>query len=282
MKKMIALLVSLLLVVALLAGCGSTPAPAEGEDSQQQTTEGSSTEGTDEETTGSALEEIKSKGKIVMLTNATFPPFEYVKNGEVTGVDVDVANAIAADLGVELEILDMNFDLLIDAVKAGKGDFVAAGLTVDPDRAKQVDFSTEYVKSSLYIIVQAGSDITKDTLDGKVLAVQESTTGDFYATDNVEAKNVLRFKSAVEAGSALKSGKCDAVIIDELPAQAIAANSDGALEVLPDKLTEESYALAVKKGNSDLLEAINGTLQKLIDEGKIDEFTKNHMDAETE
>ncbi len=224
------------------------------------------------------LDQIKKAGKLVMLTNAAFPPFEYIKDNKPTGVDVEVAQAIADDLGVQLEVVDMNFDLLIDALKSGKGDVVLAGMTIKPERLEQVDFSKEYVKSSQYVIIKAGSGVTADKLDGLTIAVQEGTTGDFYATDDIQAKEVLRFKSGVEAGSALQSGKCDAVIIDKLPAEKIAANSSGALEVLPDELTQESYAVAVAKNQKDLLDAVNKTIDRLIADGTIDSLIVKHME----
>lgn len=225
-----------------------------------------------------SLADVKAKGKIVMLTNATFPPFEYLgADGKTAGVDADVAAKIAQELGVDLEIVDMNFDLLISSLDAGKGDFVAAGMTINPERAAQVDFSAEYVKSAQYAIVKKDSTLTTKTLNGLVFAVQESTTGDFYATDELAPKEVLRFKNATETGSALTAGKCDAIVIDKLPAEAIVANSGGALMLLPEPLTEESYAFAVKKGSATLLEAINASLKKMMDAGEIDALVSKHM-----
>ncbi len=276
MKKILTLMMALSLVLSM-AACGnsSNPSVPEAPSSEAAPSEQASSEAAAETPN---IDRIKAAGKIIMLTNAEFPPFEYIgADGNPVGVDVDVAQAIADDLGVELEILNMNFDLLIDSVKSGKGDFAAAGMTVKPERLEQVDFSVEYVKSAQYIIIRKDSGVTADQLDGLTIAVQESTTGDFYATDEISAKEVLRFKSGIEAGAALKAGKCDAVIIDKLPAESIAANSDGALVTLPDSLTEESYAIAVKKDSQDLLDAINNVLQKLIDEGKIDEFVTKHM-----
>ena len=260
MKKLAVLLAAVMAMTLALTGCGSN-----------------SNNSSSVASTGSSASETSSPTPTI---EATFAPFEYIENGEVVGADVDIAQEFAKDLGVELEVVDMNFDLLIDSVNAGKGDFAAAGMTVDEERSKQVDFTTKYVKSAQHVIIKKGSGVTADNLDGLVIAVQESTSGDFYATDEINAKEVLRFKSAVEAGTALKSGKCDAVIIDELPAKAIADKSNGELEVLEDKLTDEEYAIACKKGNTDLVEAFNKTLERLMNEGKIDEFVQNHMVVE--
>ncbi|MEM1483274.1 ABC transporter substrate-binding protein [Oscillospiraceae bacterium PP1C4] len=283
MKKLLALTLALTMAVSM-AACGKSGKPTE---SQAASSEAASTASSQAASSVAAstsdtpnIDRIKAAGKLVMLTNATFPPFEYIgADGKVAGVDADVAAEVAKDLGVELEIVDMNFDLLIDSVKADKGDFAAAGMTINPERLEQVDFSMEYVKSAQYVIVKKDSTIATDKLDGLTIAVQESTTGDFYATDDVKAKEVLRFKNATETGAALKAGKCDAVIIDKLPAEAIAANSNGELVVLPQSLTEESYAFAVKKGNEDLVAEINKVMQKMIDEGKIDELVTKHMTA---
>jgi len=171
----------------------------------------------------------------------------------------------------------MDFALLIESVNAGKGDFAAAGMTVKPERLEQVDFSKEYVKSSQYLIVKSDSTITKDKLDGLVIGVQEATTGDFYATDEVKAKEVKRYKNGLEASSDLKNGRVDCVIIDKLPAENFVKNSNGALKISGDSLTDESYAIAVKKGNKELLDAINKTIDRLISEGKVDEFVTKHM-----
>ncbi|MFR7949942.1 MAG: transporter substrate-binding domain-containing protein, partial [Acutalibacteraceae bacterium] len=148
----------------------------------------------------SGLAQIKEKGELVMLTNAAFPPFEYVENDEVVGVDVDIANEIAKELGVKLTVQDMEFDLIIDYIKAGKGDIGAAGITADDERRKQVDFSVEYITSTQYVIVPAGTDTKTFKLDGKVIGVQEGTTGDvYYASDAevIKAKEVKKYKSAI-------------------------------------------------------------------------------------
>ena len=202
------------------------------------------------------------------------------------GVDPDLAQAIADELGVELEIIDMDFDGLVDALKAGKGDFIAAGFTVSEERLKEVDFSTEYVTSAQMVVIPKGSDLAADdaALSGKTISVQEGTTGDFYASGDqdmtasqIADANVLRFKSGIEAGMAVASGKADAMIIDELPATKIVESQSDALELLPTKLTDEQYAFAVNKGCEDLLEVINKVLTEKIDDGTVDSLVNQHM-----
>ena len=236
------------------------------------------------------IDKIKENGKIVMLTNAAFPPFEYLGDelnedgtAKVVGVDADIAAEIAADLGVELEIVDMDFDGIILAVQSGKGDFGAAGMTVKPEREEMVNFSIKYVKSSQYILVKADSEIkTAADLEGKVIGVQQGTTGDFYATDlEATGATVMRYPDAVTASLDLANGRIDAVITDELPAKSIAATNE-ALLLIDEVLTEEEYAIAVAKEKTDLLAAIDATIQRLINEGKIDEFINIHMGTQTE
>ena len=251
MKRILALALAVLMVLSL-AGCKKTP----------------------------TVEQIQKDGKLVMLTNAAFPPFEYVENNEFVGVDVDIANEIAKDLGVELEVVNMDFDGIIDAVKSGKGSFGAAGITIKPDRQEKVDFSIEYVTSSQYLIIQKDSGITADQIPDLTIGVQAGTTGEFFCVDDngMAEDQVKKYKTALEAANDLKNGRIDGVIIDQLPAESIVAQNDD-LELIPEPLTEEKYAIAVQKGNDTLLEAINTTLQRLMDEGKIDEYVLNHMGA---
>ncbi len=231
------------------------------------------------------LDKIRQDGVIYMLTNAAFPPFEYLadeldENGNpiVIGVDADIAAEIAADLGVELEIIDMDFDSIIMAIQQGKGDFGAAGMTVRPDREEMVNFTIKYVKSAQYILVKADDTAitTAEDLKGKVIGVQMGTTGDFYASDEIEGATVVPYNDAVTASLDLANGRIDAVITDELPAKSIAAANEN-LKVLDLVLTEEEYAIAVSKDKPDLLAAINLTIQRLQQEGKIETFINTHM-----
>jgi len=229
----------------------------------------------------SAVETIKKNGKIVMLTNAAFAPFEYMDGSKVVGVDADIAAEIAKELGVELEITNMDFDSLIDFVKTGKGDFSAAGMTITDERKEQVDFSIEYVTSTQYIIVPADVDPATFDLNDKIIGVQQGTTGDmFYAsvTDVFTAKEVKRYKSAVDAAADMELGRVDCVIIDELPAKKIVENNSDSMICYDAGWEPEDYAIAVQKG-SDLLPVINKVLERLVSEGKIDEYLINHTAA---
>ncbi len=228
----------------------------------------------------SAVEKIKEAGKIVMLTNAAFPPFEYLgADNAVAGVDADIAKAIADELGVELEIVDMDFDGIVGAIQSGKGDLGVAGMTANDERRKSVDFSINYVDTAQMIIVQEGSAIASpDDLTGKTIGVQMGTTGDLYASDYVEGANIQRLKTGADAGAALANGQLDAVVIDAMPAQQIVAANPG-LVVLEEPLTEEQYAIAIAKGNDDLKAVVDEVLQKLLDDGTIDALIEQHMSA---
>lgn len=274
MKKIIALLLTLVLSVALLAGCGSAA------DKQ-------------------SLESIKEKGELIVYTNAEFPPFEYLADGKPAGVDMDIAKAIADEIGVELKVENVKFDTIISSVQSGKAAMGAAGITVTDERKESVDFSISYTTSTQYVILPtdvAYENIT--SLKGMGIGVQLGTTGDFIMSDEVNGykdddgnpvKGVLQdtnasvttYNNANLAAEALKSGKIQAVVVDKLPAELIAKNSDGKLKAVElvyedGSNTAESYAICVAKGNDTLLEVVNKVIQDLLDQGKIDEFIVTH------
>jgi polar amino acid transport system substrate-binding protein len=229
------------------------------------------------------VKEIQSSKELIVLTNATFEPYEYVAGGQVVGADMDFAQLIADELGVTLKIVDMDFDLLVEALKSGKGDLIAAGMGAKPDRAKQVDFSHVYVQNGLLIIVPAGSEIKGPAdLAGLRVSVQEGTTADDYVTDmEPAAGEVLRFKDAIAAGTSVSSGKADACVLDIKPAEGVVANSGGALALLPDRLESEEMCMAVGKGNSELLTIVNKVLAAAVADGTVDAVVQKHMDLTT-
>ena len=209
---------------------------------------------------------------LTMGTNAGFPPFEFKEGTEIVGIDVEIAKEIAKELNAELEISDMEFASVVPAVQSGKVDLGIAGMSINDERKEQVDFSDTYFKASQLVIVKTDSDITTDSLDGKKIGVQDGTTGDTYATETYTTDNVSRFPTGMDAVMALTSDKIDAVIIDSYTAKALVAKNDG-VKILPEELTSEEYAIAVKKGNTELLNTVNKVLDRLKADGSIEKFT---------
>lgn len=220
------------------------------------------------------------KEKLVMATNAEFPPYEFYEGKEVVGIDADIAAAVAEEMGMELQIEDMAFDSIITAVTSGKADIGAAGMTVTEDRLENVDFTDTYATATQVIIVKEDSTITgPDELTGKKIGVQLGTTGDIYA-DDIEDATVERYNKGFEAVQALQQGKIDAVIIDGEPAKEFVKEAEG-LKILDEAFTEEEYAIAVKKGNDELKEKINDALANLKDSGKLDEIVAKYISADS-
>lgn len=220
----------------------------------------------------------KYENQLVMVTEAGFAPYEYYENGEVVGVDVDIAREIAKYLGKTLVVKDIAFDSIINEVKTGKADFGAAGISYSEDRAKNVDFSINYAVSKQVVIVNNNSSITNvNGISNKKIAVQLGSIADTFVTDNIKNANVVRQKKYLAAIEDLKTGKVDCVVMDELPAKEIVSKNDG-IKILDGSLTNDSYGMIVKKGNKELLDAINTVLQNLKDEGKIDEFIIKHTE----
>ena len=225
------------------------------------------------------------EGVLVMATNAAFPPYEYVEGGEYAGIDVEIAGKIAEKLGLTLEIKDVEFGSIIGGVQSGKFDIGMAGMTVTEERLKSVNFSTTYATGIQVVIVAEGSSITSlDDLvgDGSMkFGVQQDTTGHIYASDTVEKggygeENVVRYKTGADAVQALKTGKVDAVIIDNEPAKAFVAANEG-LKILDAEWAVEDYAIAIAKGNTELLTAVNNALAELEADGTIDAIIAKYI-----
>lgn len=218
----------------------------------------------------------KNSNELVMVTEAGFAPYEYYENGEIVGVDIDIAQEIAKELGKELVVKDVAFDSIINEVKTGKADFGAAGISYTSERAEQVDFSINYSVSKQVVVVKENSKITNiDSISNKKIAVQLGSVADTYVTDEYKNANITREKKYLAAIQDLKDDKVDCVVMDELPAKEILNNNTG-LKILSGSLTNDSYGMIVKKGNIELLEAINKVLEKLKKDGTIDNYIINH------
>lgn len=218
----------------------------------------------------------KNDKQLIVATEAGFAPYEYYEAGEIVGVDIDIAREIAKKLNKELVIKDVAFDSIINEVKSGKADIGAAGISYNAERALEVDFSINYTTSNQVVIVKKDENIKKisDIKDQKI-AVQLGTIADSYLTKNFPLVELVREKKYLAAIEDLKSSKCEAVVMDELPAKEILKNNPS-LVILDGWLTSDSYGMIVKKGNKELLEVINEVLKELSEQGKIDSYIIKH------
>ena len=281
MKKFLSVLMAaaMLLSVCALTACGGSNEPAP------------ETEGTEvnEPAEGETAEfTTVNEGKLTMSTNAAFPPYEMTTDaGGYEGIDIEVAQAIADKLGLELKVDDMDFDAALLAAQNGKSDMVMAGVTVTDDRLLVMDFSESYATGVQVVIVPEGSDITSiDDLEGKMIGTQRGTTGYIYCSDTPEnggygEENVTAYDDGIAAVQALMNGQVDCVVIDKAPAQAFVAANPG-LTILDTEYAVEDYAIGVDKGNTALLDAINAALEELIADGTVQAIIDKYIPAEAE
>ena len=219
-------------------------------------------------------------GVLTMGTNATFPPYEYYDGDDVVGIDAEIAAKLAEKLGMKLEIVDMDFSSIITAVQTGKIDVGVAGMTVTEERLQNVDFTTSYATGVQVVIVKEDSDIaTVDDLDGKLIGVQEGTTGHIYCSDDYGEENVIAYNNGATAVQALQQGKVDCVVIDKQPALSFVEANEG-LKILDTEYVVEDYAIAVSKDNTALKDALNAALEEMIADGTVQEILDQYIKAE--
>ena len=285
MKKLTALLLGTAMVLSL-AACGGSASTASSEAasseaaSSEETSEAASSEAASESTDAAELTTVTA-GKLTMSTNAAFPPYEMTADdGSFEGIDIDVAAAIADKLGLELQVDDMDFDAALLAAQNGKSDMVMAGVTVTDERQKVMDFSDTYAEGIQSVIVPEGSDIASvDDLAGKTIGTQRGTTGYIYCTDDFGEDSVVAYDNGLTAVQALNNGQVDAVVIDNAPAKEFVAANTG-LKILDTAYAQEDYAIGVAKGNTALLNAINGALEELQADGTLQSIVDKYIKAE--
>ena len=232
-----------------------------------------------------ALERVLEKGKLVVATDAAWPPFEYMEGENVVGVDLDIAKDIADGLGVDLEIINVSFDSLSMYLENGEADLALAAITVTEDRADAMEFSEPYCESSQYIVVKEDNDDVKsiDDLAGYMVGVHLGTTGDFLISDEVNmgvlagsGASVQQYKDLTIAAMGLNAGDVQAVVCDKQLAENLCTVNDGLKcfeAVYADgSSTQEEYAVAAAKGETDLIAKVNEIIVPLKEDGTIDQY----------
>ena len=286
MKKALSLMTAAALVLSL-AACGSTAsstasseaASPEAASSDAASSEAASSEAASE--TETAELSTVEPGKLIMSTNAAFPPYEMTTDSdEFEGIDIETAQAIADKLGLELQIDNMDFDAALLAVQQGKADMVMAGVTVTDERQNVMDFTDSYATGIQSIIVKEDSDIASvDDLAGKKIGTQRGTTGYLYCSDDFGDENVVAYDNGLTAVQMLNNGQVDCVVIDNAPAKEFIAANPG-LKLLDTAYVEESYAIGVGKGNTELKDAINTALEELKADGPLQTIVDKYITAE--
>ena len=294
MKKVLALTLGAALSFSLLAACsgGSAETPAPETTTPAETTPAETTPAETAPAGDYGEFTTIEEGKLIMSTNAQFPPYEMVADGEgfngtgFEGIDIEIASAIADKLGLELVIDDMEFDGALLAVQNNAADVMLAGLSYSEDRDEVMDFTTSYATGVQVVIVKEGSDVTMDNLGEYLIGTQRGTTGYIYASAPVEEDgygedHVIAYDNGATAVQELINGTIDAVIIDQAPAEEyVAANADAGLTILPGAWVEEQYCAAVDEGNTALLTAIDTALSELISDGTVQSIIDTYITAE--
>ena len=220
------------------------------------------------------------KKTLTLATEAGFAPYEYYKNGEIVGVDIDIGKEIAKELGMELVIKDVAFDSIISEVKTEKSDIGAAGISYTQERAKEVDFTIDYMESRQILIVKNNSKIKSPSqLTNEKVAVQLGSVADEYLTENYPYLTVVREKKFLAAMQDLRDDKVSAVAMDEIPAKELITSD---MVILDDALVVDHYGMIVKKGNQELLNKVNKVIKRLKEDGTIDNILLKHLGIKTE
>ena len=280
MKKILAMAMAVVMALGLSACGGSNSAASS---SAAGSVSGSASGSV---SNGDAAFTTVTPGKLTMSTNASFPPYEMVADdGSFEGIDIEVAGAIAQKLGLELQVDDMGFDACLQAAQTGKSDIVMAGVTVTEERQAVMDFSNTYANGVQVVIVKEGSPIqtVDDLANANMIGCQMGTTGYIYCSDTPEnggfvEDHVTPYDDGAAAVQALMNGQIDAVVIDNMPAQEYVAANPG-LKILDGEFTNEDYAIGVAKGNTALLDAINGALEELTNDGTIQSIVDKYISA---
>ncbi|EOS65192.1 transporter substrate-binding domain-containing protein [Oscillibacter sp. 1-3] len=281
MKKYFALLLTLAMVLSLAACGGGNDAPANN-DTPASTDAPSNTDAPAD----AAFTTVEA-GKLHMSTNAAFPPYEMTTDaGGFEGIDVEVADAIAKKLGLELVVDDMSFDAALTAVQTGQSDIAMAGITVNPERQEVMDFSDSYATGVQVIIVKEDSPIATvdDLASAEMIGTQKATTGYIYCSYTPEnggygEDHVTAFETGALAVMALVNGQVDAVVIDNEPAKSFVAENEG-LKILDTEFAVEDYAIGFAKGNTALLEAVNAAMAELKADGTFQGIVDKYITAE--
>ena len=280
MKKILAMAMAVVMALGLSAcGGNNSAASSSAAGSVSGSASGSASN-------GDAAFTTVTPGKLTMSTNASFPPYEMVADdGSFEGIDIEVAGAIAEKLGLELQVDDMGFDAALQAAQTGKSDMVMAGVTVTEERQAVMDFSNSYANGVQVVIVKEDSPIqtVDDLANANMIGCQMGTTGYIYCSDTVEnggfgEDHVTPYDDGAAAVQALMNGQVDAVVIDNMPAQSYVAANPG-LKILDGEFTNEDYAIGVAKGNTALLDAINGALEELTNDGTIQSIVDKYISA---
>lgn len=231
-----------------------------------------------------------SQGELLVATNAEFPPFESMEGVDFVGFDIDLAKEIGVILNKKVKFQNMDFVAVIASVESGSADMALAGLTINDERKQSVDFTNTYFNASQVILVKdsntedlSTAEKTLEYLKNKKIGVQAGTTAEYFVKGDADMEFVgisgaecVGYQSGALAVLDLKNSKIDAVMIDEAPARNFAKNTSG-IKVISQKLTDEEYAIAVKKGNTAFLDSVNNALKTLKDNGKFDELYAKHF-----
>ena len=233
---------------------------------------------------GSGGKKLVTDGKLTIATSPDYPPFENLENGEYVGLDIEIAKAVAKELGLEPEFKTLQFDAIIPAIAAGgQADMGISGFSVDPERAKEIDFSSSYYIDDQAIAVMKSSNITTDNADealnqeGFKIAVQSGTTGESYVQENYPKAIAQPYGNSTDAFAAMQSGQADAVCTNKAVVDKMLADAYKDATVVKSIATGEEYAIVVSKDNPELTAAINDALKKLKDNGTLDQLISQYM-----